>query len=169
MVRAPRSRLPPARGMTGWQELTDPVSCGYTGPSAWHRDHLGPALRELRASTGPFAGCTKGEHQINHRMPALVPSVGPALRTKPPRAWHAPAWREEGGTEGTWPIAAMPGSLVPGVMCCPLTVIRQKLGPIPLPIGISGWLRSGTPSSRGNESCGGASMYAPAEMRLKRN
>ncbi|UQI49818.1 DUF4913 domain-containing protein (plasmid) [Streptomyces sp. HU2014] len=58
-----------------WQELTDPASCGYTGPSVWHRDHLDPALRELRGSSGPFAGCTKGEHQIDHRMPSLVPSA----------------------------------------------------------------------------------------------
>ncbi|MGW3415611.1 DUF4913 domain-containing protein [Streptomyces sp. NPDC000888] len=58
-----------------WQELTDPASCGYTGPSVWHRDHLDPALRELRGSSGPFAGCTKGEHQIEHRMPGLVPSA----------------------------------------------------------------------------------------------
>ncbi|MFJ8335385.1 DUF4913 domain-containing protein [Streptomyces sp. NPDC094437] len=58
-----------------WQELTDPASCGYTGPSVWHRDHLDPTMRELRGSTGPFAGCTKGEHQIGHRMPGLVPSA----------------------------------------------------------------------------------------------
>ncbi|MFD7626347.1 DUF4913 domain-containing protein [Streptomyces sp. NPDC059851] len=58
-----------------WQELTDPATCGYTGPSAWHRDHLDPCLRELRASTGPFAGCTKGEHQVDHRMPSTVPSA----------------------------------------------------------------------------------------------
>ncbi|MET9206793.1 DUF4913 domain-containing protein [Streptomyces bacillaris] len=58
-----------------WQELTDPASCGYTGPSVWHRDHLDPALRELRGSAGPFAGCTKGEHQVQHRMPTLVPSA----------------------------------------------------------------------------------------------
>ncbi|MFD8415465.1 DUF4913 domain-containing protein [Streptomyces sp. NPDC059650] len=58
-----------------WQELTDPATCGYTGPSAWHRDHLDPCLRELRASTGPFAGCTKGEHQVGHRMPGTVPSA----------------------------------------------------------------------------------------------
>ncbi|KUL73969.1 hypothetical protein ADL34_18860 [Streptomyces sp. NRRL WC-3605] len=58
-----------------WQELTDPATCGYTGPSVWHRDHMDPALRELRGSTGPFAGCTKGEHSINHRMPGLVPSA----------------------------------------------------------------------------------------------
>ncbi|MFJ6501380.1 DUF4913 domain-containing protein (plasmid) [Streptomyces virginiae] len=58
-----------------WQELTDPATCGYTGPSAWHRDHLDPCLRELRHSSGPFAGCTKGEHQIGHRMPGIVPSA----------------------------------------------------------------------------------------------
>ncbi|MFH8410404.1 DUF4913 domain-containing protein [Streptomyces sp. NPDC018019] len=58
-----------------WQELTDPASCGYTGPSVWHRDHMDPALRELRASTGPFGGCTKGEHKIEHRLPSLVPSA----------------------------------------------------------------------------------------------
>ncbi|MFF5338504.1 DUF4913 domain-containing protein [Streptomyces sp. NPDC013181] len=58
-----------------WQELTDPASCGYTGPSVWHRDHLDPALRELRASAGPFAGCVKGEHRIEHRLPSVVPSA----------------------------------------------------------------------------------------------
>ncbi|MEH0589861.1 DUF4913 domain-containing protein [Streptomyces sp. B21-106] len=58
-----------------WQELTDPASCGYTGPSVWHRDHLDPCMRELRASSGPFQGCTKGENQINHRLPGLVPSA----------------------------------------------------------------------------------------------
>ncbi|GKQ40703.1 TraM recognition domain-containing protein [Streptomyces sp. A012304] len=58
-----------------WQELTDPATSGYTGPSVWHRDHLGPCLRELRAPSGPFAGCVKGEHQIDHRLPDLVPSA----------------------------------------------------------------------------------------------
>lgn len=58
-----------------WQELTDPATCGYTGPSVWHRDHLDPCLRELRAPNGPFTGCTKGEHQINHRLPGTVPSA----------------------------------------------------------------------------------------------
>ncbi|QDN84438.1 DUF4913 domain-containing protein (plasmid) [Streptomyces sp. RLB3-6] len=58
-----------------WQELTNPASCGYTGPSVWHRDHMDPALRELRGPSGPFAGCTKGEHQIDHRLPGLVPSA----------------------------------------------------------------------------------------------
>ena len=58
-----------------WQELTDPTSCGYTGPSVWHRDHYDPCIRELRAANGPFQGCTKGEHQTTHRMPGLVPSA----------------------------------------------------------------------------------------------
>ncbi|MFJ4622562.1 DUF4913 domain-containing protein [Streptomyces sp. NPDC088812] len=64
-----------------WQELTDPATCGYTGPSVWHRDHLDPCIRELRAAGGPFAGCVKGEHQIDHRLPGTVPS----------------AWRQGGG------------------------------------------------------------------------
>ncbi|MCT9141792.1 DUF4913 domain-containing protein [Streptomyces violarus] len=58
-----------------WQELTDPTTCGYTGPSVWHRDHLDPCVRELRSPSGPFTGCTKGEHQIGHRMPSVVPSA----------------------------------------------------------------------------------------------
>lgn len=58
-----------------WQELTDPASCGYTGPSTWHRDHLDPCIRELRSPNGPFAGCTKREHEVIHRMPSLVPSA----------------------------------------------------------------------------------------------
>ncbi|MEU2380327.1 DUF4913 domain-containing protein [Streptomyces misionensis] len=58
-----------------WQELTDPASCGYTGPSVWHRDHLDPCIRELRSSSGPFAGCTRGENRIEHRVPSLVPSA----------------------------------------------------------------------------------------------
>lgn len=58
-----------------WQELTDPANCGYTGPSVWHRDHLDPCIRELRGPGGPFQGCTKGEHQVTHRMPGVVPSA----------------------------------------------------------------------------------------------
>ncbi|MFG2821705.1 DUF4913 domain-containing protein [Kitasatospora sp. NPDC048365] len=57
-----------------WQELTDPASCGYTGPSTWHRDHYRPCMNELRGPRGPFAGCTKGEHHIAHRLPGRVPS-----------------------------------------------------------------------------------------------
>ncbi|MFI8200406.1 DUF4913 domain-containing protein [Streptomyces sp. NPDC085942] len=55
-----------------WQELTDPATCGYTGPSVWHRDHLDPVLRELRGSSNPFAGCVKGER----RLPSLVRTIG---------------------------------------------------------------------------------------------
>ncbi|GGZ90050.1 DUF4913 domain-containing protein [Streptomyces subrutilus] len=58
-----------------WQELTDPATCGYSGPSTWHRDHYDPCIRELRERGGPFAGCTKGEHQVAHRQPTLVPSA----------------------------------------------------------------------------------------------
>jgi hypothetical protein len=60
-----------------WQELTNPATCGYTGPSLWHRDHYRPCMTELRGPGGPFSGCTKGEHQIAHRLPSRVPS-----------AWH---------------------------------------------------------------------------------
>ncbi|PVC80731.1 hypothetical protein DBP19_35075 [Streptomyces sp. CS090A] len=58
-----------------WQELTDPATCGYTGPSTWHRDHYDPCIREIRSPGGPFGGCTKGEHAIMHRQPGLVPSA----------------------------------------------------------------------------------------------
>lgn len=37
--------------------------------------HLEPYMRELRGAGGPFAGCTKKEHQIAHRMPVQVPSA----------------------------------------------------------------------------------------------
>ncbi|MET8661693.1 MULTISPECIES: DUF4913 domain-containing protein [Streptomyces] len=58
-----------------WQELTDPATCGHTGPSTWHRDHYDPTIRELRTPGGPFNGCTKGEHRTDHRQPSLVPSA----------------------------------------------------------------------------------------------
>ncbi|MFJ9506678.1 DUF4913 domain-containing protein [Streptomyces anulatus] len=58
-----------------WQELTDPATCGHTGPSVWHRDHYDPCIRELRTPGGPFNGCTKGEHRTDHRQPGLVPSA----------------------------------------------------------------------------------------------
>ncbi|MFJ9342248.1 hypothetical protein ACIRP0_23560 [Streptomyces sp. NPDC101733] len=32
-------------------------------------------LRELRPSTGPYADCTKGEHQVAHRLPGIAPSA----------------------------------------------------------------------------------------------
>ncbi|MEU8433818.1 TraM recognition domain-containing protein [Streptomyces sp. NPDC029216] len=51
--------------------------------------HIGPQMKqeeaaitkravaayEERPSNGPFAGCTKGEHQVDHRMPGTVPSA----------------------------------------------------------------------------------------------
>ncbi|MFF8938132.1 DUF4913 domain-containing protein [Streptomyces paradoxus] len=58
-----------------WQGCTDPASCGYTGPSVWHRDHLDPCMRELRGPGGPFASRTKNEHTIVHRLPVQVPTA----------------------------------------------------------------------------------------------
>ncbi|MFH9610789.1 DUF4913 domain-containing protein [Streptomyces sp. NPDC017448] len=55
------------------ENLTDPATCGYTGTSGWHRGHLDPVLRELRGSGGPFAGCDKGEHRVEHRLPGSAP------------------------------------------------------------------------------------------------
>ncbi|MFE4973356.1 DUF4913 domain-containing protein [Kitasatospora sp. NPDC056651] len=58
-----------------WQELTDPATCGFTGPSVWYRDHYRPHVAALRGPGGPFGGCTKGEHRTEHRLPGLVPSA----------------------------------------------------------------------------------------------
>lgn len=58
-----------------WQELTDPATCGYTGPSVWYRDHYRPHVAALRSPGGPFGGCTKGEHRTEHRLPGRVPST----------------------------------------------------------------------------------------------
>ncbi|MEV7595822.1 DUF4913 domain-containing protein [Kitasatospora sp. NPDC089797] len=58
-----------------WQELTDPAVCGFTGPSTWYRDHYRPCMTELRGPAGPFAGCTKGEHRVEHRLPSRAPSA----------------------------------------------------------------------------------------------
>ncbi|WP_049650099.1 DUF4913 domain-containing protein [Kitasatospora sp. MY 5-36] len=58
-----------------WQELTDPATCGYTGPSVWYRDHYRPHIADLRGPGGPFAGCTKSEHRTGHRLPGRVPSA----------------------------------------------------------------------------------------------
>ena len=60
-------------GLAGTHQPRRPAD--YTGPSVWHRDHYRPCMTELRASRGPFAGCTKGEHQIAHRLPGRVPST----------------------------------------------------------------------------------------------
>ncbi|MGK4579611.1 DUF4913 domain-containing protein [Kitasatospora sp. HPMI-4] len=50
-----------------WQQMTD-AEAGLAGPSAWHRDHLAPALLELRAPDGPFAACTTNPARPNHRL-----------------------------------------------------------------------------------------------------
>jgi hypothetical protein len=52
-----------------WQELTDPAA-GASGPAVWHRDHLGPAMAELRDPSGPFAGCKEGAHRAK-AIPAV--------------------------------------------------------------------------------------------------
>ncbi|MFF1452684.1 DUF4913 domain-containing protein [Streptomyces sp. NPDC058274] len=62
-----------------WQEYTDPAA-GASGPAVWHRDHLGPALAELRSPAGPFAGCKTGSHR-----PKQPPTVEPyAASVTPP-------------------------------------------------------------------------------------
>jgi len=50
-----------------WQQLTD-VEAGLSGPSTWHRDHLDPALLQVRAPDGPFAACTTSPSRPNHRV-----------------------------------------------------------------------------------------------------
>ncbi|WP_328484869.1 DUF4913 domain-containing protein (plasmid) [Streptomyces sp. NBC_00377] len=49
-----------------WQELTDPETCGRTGPSVWHRDHLDPMVAQLRDSSGPFGGCMTNPDRPQH-------------------------------------------------------------------------------------------------------
>lgn len=70
-----------------WQELTDPATCGRTGPSVWHRDHLDPMVAQLRSADGPFAGCMTNPDRPQHHMlpvppadplPAPPPAPGPA-------------------------------------------------------------------------------------------
>lgn len=69
-----------------WQELTNPETCGLTGPSVWHRDHLDPMLSQLRAADGPFAGCMTNPDRPQHTM-LPVPPVTPL----PPRPAAEPA------------------------------------------------------------------------------
>ncbi|MFJ5301719.1 DUF4913 domain-containing protein [Streptomyces sp. NPDC088350] len=64
--------------LTGWD--TD-----LTGPSVWHRDHLGPVLRALRHPAGPFAGCRPGYHRA-----LAPPRVEPFPRDAPPPFTPAP-------------------------------------------------------------------------------
>lgn len=50
-----------------WQQLTVPAA-GPAGPSAWHRDHLGPTWLELRSPDGPFSACTTNSDRPQHRL-----------------------------------------------------------------------------------------------------
>ncbi|WP_219505147.1 DUF4913 domain-containing protein [Nonomuraea ceibae] len=55
-----------------WQELTDPAAGGWTGPSTWHRDHLDPTLRELRAHDGPLWRCMTDVAKARHRDDVIL-------------------------------------------------------------------------------------------------
>ncbi|PGH49684.1 DUF4913 domain-containing protein [Streptomyces sp. Ru87] len=57
-----------------WQQLTK-AKAGPTGPSTWHRDHLEPALHQLRSPDGPFNACTTNSARPHHR---LLPPPEPA-------------------------------------------------------------------------------------------
>jgi Domain of unknown function (DUF4913) len=62
-----------------WQELTDPETCGRTGPSVWHRDHLDPMITQLRDASGPFAGCMTNPDREQHTLlptPLVAPLSG---------------------------------------------------------------------------------------------
>lgn len=58
-----------------WQQLTD-VQAGLTGPSTWHRDHLDPALLQLRTPDGPFGACTTSATRPHHRLLAAPEPAG---------------------------------------------------------------------------------------------
>ncbi|RSN18719.1 DUF4913 domain-containing protein [Streptomyces sp. WAC 01325] len=58
-----------------WQQLTD-VQAGLTGPSTWHRDHLDPALLQLRTPDGPFGACTTSAARPHHRLLASPEPAG---------------------------------------------------------------------------------------------
>ncbi|MEV4116957.1 DUF4913 domain-containing protein [Nonomuraea sp. NPDC049695] len=55
-----------------WQEQTDPEAGGWTGPSTWHRDHLDPTLREVRAPDGPLWRCMSDPDKDMHRVNVVV-------------------------------------------------------------------------------------------------
>ncbi|MBK6015923.1 DUF4913 domain-containing protein [Streptomyces sp. MBT53] len=62
-----------------WQELTDPETCGRTGPSVWHRDHLDPMVAQLRDASGPFGGCMTNPDRSQHTdlpSPPVLPLPG---------------------------------------------------------------------------------------------
>jgi Domain of unknown function (DUF4913) len=60
-----------------WQELTDPMVGGMTGPSVWQRDHLDPALDRLRSPVGPFAACLTHPDRPRHTDPDPAVPVAP--------------------------------------------------------------------------------------------
>ncbi|MGW0785919.1 DUF4913 domain-containing protein [Streptomyces sp. NPDC002913] len=69
-----------------WQELTNPETCGLTGPSVWHRDHLDPMLAQLRSANGPFAGCMTNPDRPQHTvlpMPPVDPAPAPPVVAEP--------------------------------------------------------------------------------------
>ncbi|MBT2469543.1 hypothetical protein J7E97_17065, partial [Streptomyces sp. ISL-66] len=43
-----------------WQELTDPDTCGYAGPSTWHRDHQDPLHARTACLERPLPGLHAG-------------------------------------------------------------------------------------------------------------
>lgn len=50
-----------------WQEHTDETVGGHSGPSLWHRDHLHPAMAELRSHDGPLNACMIDPANPRHR------------------------------------------------------------------------------------------------------
>lgn len=60
-----------------WRELTDPAA-GLQGPSRWHRDHLDPALRELRdGEHSPLGPCARRTNDLRFKEPAQHDVPGP--------------------------------------------------------------------------------------------
>ena len=55
-----------------YQAMSDTDSAGATAPNEWHRDHLDPAMGQLRAPDGPFSGCMTKPHQVTHNPPQEV-------------------------------------------------------------------------------------------------
>lgn len=68
-----------------WQEHTDETVGGHSGPSLWHRDHLHPAMIELRSHDGPFYTCMIDPGQAGHRPNRSTP-VEPYPATPVPPA-----------------------------------------------------------------------------------
>lgn len=50
-------------------ELADPDKGGLTGRGTWFRDHLDPALQQLRSPLGPFARCMTDIDYPKHSDP----------------------------------------------------------------------------------------------------